>query len=131
MTIEDYILSLENSAQADLIAAAHDLIENLIPQVKSLIKWKVPFYEYHKHLCYLNPKKGGGIEIAFIHGALFSNEQGLLQDAGRKQIKGLLIKNLKELHSDAVTEIILEAAAINEELKRDGSDDWYKTIHKK
>lgn len=132
MTIQDYILDLENPNQAQLIEAAHNLIETLIPQIHSSIKWKVPFYEYGKHLCYLSPQKTGGIEIAFVHGKLFSNEQGVLHSKDRKYVMGLQINSLAELYQDAVAEVILEAATINEEMKRSGQGSgWYSTVHKK
>jgi hypothetical protein len=132
MTIEDYIFNLENPKQAELIEGAHNLIESLVPQIKSSIKWKVPYYEYVKHMCYLNPQKNGGIEICFVHGKLFSNEQGLLQDKNRKYVRGLQINSLEELYQDAVAEIIVEAVTINEELERSGEGSgWYSQVHRK
>ena len=131
MTIQDYILSLENLQHVELMDGAHNLIESLVPQIHSSIKWKVPFYEYGKHLCYLTPQKNKGIEICFVHGKLFSNEQGLLQNKKRKYVRGLQINSLEELYQDVVAEIILEAVTINEELERSGEGSgWYSKVHK-
>jgi len=133
MTIENYILNLENLQHAQLIEAAHNLMESLIPQVESSIKWKVPYYKYGgNHLCYISPHKKGWIDISFVHGKLFSNEQGILQGRNRKYVMSLEINSLEELYQDAVAEVILEAVTINEELKRSGhSKGWFSKIRQK
>ncbi len=132
MTIQDYIFSLENPQQAELMDGAHNLIESLVPQIKASIKWKVPYYEYVKHMCYLTPQKNGGIELCFVHGKLFSNEHGLLQAKDRKYVRGLQINSLEELYQDVVAETIVEAVTINEELERSGEGSgWYSQVHRK
>lgn len=131
MSIEDYILNLEQAKQAQLVDAAHNLLESLIPQIESSIKWNVPYYKYGgNHLCYISPHKSGWIDISFVHGKLFSNQQGLLKGRNRKYVMSLEINSLEELYQDAVTEIILEAVTINEELKRNGHrKGWFSKIH--
>lgn len=131
MTVEDYILNLESPLHQQLSEAAHNLIVSLVPQVTYSVKWSVPYYQYHKALCYISPKKNSGIELCFHHGRLLSNEQGLLDMKNRKQIAGIEINDLEFLYHEAIAEVILEASTINEELQRSGKGDWFSEVHKK
>ena len=114
VTVHDYLAGLKSPAQQELTEAAHHLIESLIPRVQADIKWKIPFYTYLKPLCYLNPRKQGGLELCFMQGQMLSDAHGLLRADGRKMIKGIYIANLEELYREEVAETILEAAVVNE-----------------
>lgn len=130
MSVEDYILNLENPLHVKLVSAADTLIESLIPQVHKTIKWRLPFYEYHKHLCYINPKKDG-IEICFLQGKLLSNEHDLLQAQGRKAIMGIKITSLEELFQDEVAQVFLEAATVNEDITAGRETSVWSALIKK
>lgn len=114
--VEAYFTFHENPEISDLIAGTHTLILSLVPQAQASIKWNIPFYTYIRNLCYLNPKKDH-IYIGFPYGVHLSNEQGLLETAGRKQVRTISIYKLKDLETPALAEVILEAALYNEQSK--------------
>ena len=111
--IELYFDKLENPELAEIGLALHHLILSLIPQVEGSIKWSVPFYRYHGMLGYTNPRKEY-VNLCFTHGIHLSNEQGLLQIEGRKQIRCIHFHNIEEVYRESVSEVILEAALLNE-----------------
>jgi len=69
------------------------------------------------YVCYFGKiHKTKGVEIGFVKGFMLSNEQGLLEDKGRKLIRGVTVRNLQEFRAieDAFLEIVQEAILINE-----------------
>ncbi|WKN33761.1 DUF1801 domain-containing protein [Porifericola rhodea] len=92
----------------------HKLMDN--PGVSSKINYKIPFYYRKSWICYLNPLKPEGVELAFTRGNELSNLQGLLEDRGRKQIRGIVIKSRQDLAEEKIQEIIQEALLLDEEV---------------
>lgn len=115
MTIEDYFLNLENPTVQELMIATHEMILELLPNIRANIKYKIPFYSLRRNICYLNPS-GNHIYIGFLYGHLLSNEQGILVTAGRKQVRHVDIFSLKDVHREVVKEVILEAVLLDETL---------------
>lgn len=69
------------------------------------------------YVCYFGKiHKTKGVEICFVKGFLLSNEQGLLEDKGRKLIRGFTVRNLQEFKAieDSFLEIVQEAILLNE-----------------
>ncbi len=78
------------------------------------ISYKIPFYYRKSWICYLNPIKDEGIELAFPRGNELSNEQGLLEERDRKQVRGVIFYKLSEIPWPALREIIQEAIVLDE-----------------
>ena len=112
--IESYILENEGIQKA-LLQYLHRLLSEQ-PGVVSKIRYKIPFYYRKSWVCYLNPVKNSGIELAFLRGNELSNEQGLLEFRGRKQVSGIVFYQLNEIPEEAVMEIIQEALLLDEEV---------------
>lgn len=77
----------------------------------------LPFYMCQDYVCYFGKiHKTKGVEICFVKGFLLSNEQGLLEDKGRKIIRGITVRNLQEFKAieEGFLEILQEAIMINE-----------------
>jgi hypothetical protein len=87
------------------------------PEVISKIRYKIPFYYRKSWICYLNPVKGDKVELAFTRGNELSNEQGLLQANGRKQVRGVIIENANDIPWESLNEIFQEAFLLDEEIK--------------
>lgn len=113
MTVTEYLECLESPSQRKLMTEAHFMLLDLLPQVETAVKWKVPFYTYHAPLCYLNPIQHH-FYFGFVRGAELSNEQGRLTGQDRKLVRLLHIQTLEELFMESTTEIILEAAGLAE-----------------
>lgn len=82
----------------------------LIPK----IRFKLPFYYRKSWICYLNPIKGDGIELAFTRGNELSNSSGLLQSKGRRQVYSFDLFSLHELPIAGIREAIEEAILLDE-----------------
>ncbi|MEM1321397.1 MAG: DUF1801 domain-containing protein [Bacteroidota bacterium] len=113
-SIERYFDNLDDPKLAEIGRALHHLILSLIPQVEQSIKWSLPFYKYHGMLGYINPRQTH-VNLCFTYGIHLSNEQGLLQVEGRKQIRCIHFHSIEEVYRETVSEVILEAALLNEQ----------------
>jgi len=110
-TVQDFITS-QQGIQRDVLLYLDAMITSY-PGVTSKIRYKIPFYYPKSWICYLNPIKHDGIELAFLRGNELSNEQGILQAHGRKQVKGLRFYALEEIPEEAVREILQEALILD------------------
>lgn len=113
-----------------------DFFENQTPEIRQVLQYirqlllvahpkmrerfmysSVPFFLCLDYVCYFGKiHKTKGVEICFVKGFLLSNEQGLLEDKGRKLIRGITVRNLQEFKAieDSFLEIVQEAILINE-----------------
>jgi len=109
--VENFILSREGK-QREVMNHLHYLLTetyNLGPK----IKFGIPFY-YRKHwVCYLNPLKGGLVELVFLRGNELSNEQGILNGKNRKMVKGIEIAAMHDVPENHLHEIINEAILLD------------------
>lgn len=109
--VEQFIYEYEGEQQK-ILRYFHGVLTNL--NLSSKLGYQIPFY-YHIHrICYLNPTKNGGIELAFIRGNELSNDQGILQQKDRKMITGIEFFKFEEIPQDEVLTIIHEAILLDE-----------------
>ena len=101
----------------------HNLITSY-PNVTYKIRYRVPFYYKKSWICYLNPIKNDGVELAFIRANEMSNENGLLDFKNRTQVAGVSFLNIKDIKEEAIVEILEEAFLLDETVK-------YKSKNKK
>jgi hypothetical protein len=88
-----------------------------LPDVTCKIRFKIPFYYRKSWICYLNPVKGNGVEFVFLRGNELSNEQGLLEAKGRKQVSGVTFYEIKEIPQEVLQEVVMEALILDDEVK--------------
>lgn len=86
--------------------------------LKPKMRYKIPFYDGHSWICYLNPIAKNKVELAFIQGKQLSNSQGLLQFKNRKQIAGISFEKLEDIPHEGLEEIVQEALMIDEMKKK-------------
>jgi hypothetical protein len=115
--VEHFIASQEPQQQ-EMLYFLHAFMTQF-PGVTAKLRYKIPFYYRHSWLCYLNPKKGGAVELAFIRGNLLSNAQGLLQAHDRKMVRGITFSSLSDIPEGVLNEIFQEALLLDEELAAD------------
>ncbi len=109
--VDNFIFEKEG-VQQRILMHLHSLLHhhhNLSPTMK----YKIPFYEGNKWICYLNPIKKGGVELAFIKGNLLSNNHGLLLAKNRKQVRGFEIYSIESCPDEAIETTLLEAIEID------------------
>ncbi len=109
---ENFIYKYEGEQRRILLYLHHLLVEDL--NLTTKIRYKIPFYDQKSWICYLNPKKDGGIDLAFIQGAALSNAQGLLEQKERKQVASVTFYKLEDIPKATVIEVIQEALLLEE-----------------
>ena len=111
--VEAFILEKEGTQQA-VLQFLNDLMMSH-PEITSKIRYKVPFYYRKSWICYLNPtKKPIGVEMVFLRGNELSNEQGLLDAKGRKQVMGVTFSKVEDVPMETLLEVIQEAILLDE-----------------
>lgn len=79
----------------ELYFQLHRLILDSHPGIRSLIKYRVPFYVLKKNLCYLCTQKNQPV-LGIVEGYRLSSVHHLLDFTGRTQIGHFDLKNLNE-----------------------------------
>jgi hypothetical protein len=74
----------------------------------------VPFFIRKQRICYLNARKDGSVEIAFLRGHQLSNDQGILKSRGRKFIKGIQLESMGSIPLEALHEVTQEAILLDD-----------------
>lgn len=111
-SVQDFIFHLEGEQKAIVahlhqrLSDHHDLMGN--------ISYNIPMYYRKSWVCYLNPIKKNGIELAFTKGNQLSNEQGILNSKNRKMVAGIELYNIQDLPERAIDEIVQEALILDQ-----------------
>lgn len=113
--VEIYIESLPEK-QREIALEIHHLML-AIPHVTASLKWKLPFYSRKSWIGYTNVLKNGNIEFCFTRANELSNASGILDFKKRKQIAGLEVSDVKQLHTEALHLIIEEAIILDDNVK--------------
>ncbi len=115
--MEQVEIFIEEQAEPtkSLLWYLHELLLSY-PEVTTKIRYKIPFYYCKSWICYLNPLKTGGVELAFTRGNELSNEQGLLQFNGRKQVAGMTFVKKADVSEEVLHEILQEALLLDAEV---------------
>ena len=110
--VEDFIYQLEGE-QREILLHLHQILKNELGLVAK-IRYRIPFYYGKSWICYLNPKKDNAVDLSFIHGNQLSNEQGLLESKGRKQVCSITFKEIKNIPTQMIYDILQEAILLDE-----------------
>jgi len=113
-----FIEAIPDSQQRELALLVHDdLLDWLFP-CETAIKWGIPFFIHFGNLCYLNPVPNRELILGFIRGAALSDPAGLLIAQDRKTIRHLSLSSPEDWYNPGVREIVLDAAALNEQYQK-------------
>ena len=104
--------------QREIAFHLREVILAASPKIVEKWAWKTAFFYHHSYLCYFNTEKNGGLYIGFTRGNLLSNQQGILQMKGRKQIASIHYQSLHDIHEAPLQEILQEAILVDEEWMR-------------
>lgn len=114
-TIQNFILGLDGQQKAIISYLDQKLTADYDLQGK--ISYNVPFYYRKSWICYLNPLKDGGVELAFIRGNELSNDQKILDSKGRKKVAGIDLYDVSKIPEQQIHEIIHEAIIVDDSTK--------------
>jgi hypothetical protein len=113
--VEAFIAEQEEPLQ-ELLDYLHSWLASH-PEVRAKISYNIPFYYRKSWLCYLNPLRGSkAVELAFTRANELSNEQGLLDFRGRKQVGGIVLASLRDIPEAALQELFQEALLLDEQV---------------
>lgn len=110
--VEDFILRHEGSQQ-EILAHFHDAFVNELGLLAKLA-YGIPFYYKRKRIFYLNPKKNGAVDLAFVRGIEMSNSNGLMELKDRKHIMSIEVKDIRTMPYEGIMENIQEAIFLDE-----------------
>lgn len=105
--VESYIYHLEEE-EREIASYLHDLFTQRYDMTYKL-RYRIPFYDINKWLCYLSPQKKGGLELCFLHGRWMKDPQGALDAKDRTQVFGITYQKLEDIN-ERVLEILIEEA---------------------
>lgn len=114
--VESYIYNLKGE-EREIISYLHDLLTERYG-MNYKIRYRLPFYDIKKWLCYLNIQKKGGVELCFLHGRWMKDPQGALNAKGRVQIYGITYHTLEEINEAVLQVLIVEAIEIDEKFSK-------------
>ncbi len=114
-TIDQFIWGLEGQEKA-IVNYLHTRLVNEY-DLMGKISYGIPMYYRKSWVCYLNPLKKGGVELAFARANELSNEQGLLDFKCRKQVAGIDLFEVNKIPDRLINEILQEALILDEMVK--------------
>ncbi len=79
------------------------------PDVEMKMRYRIPFYFRKSWICYLNPLKSGGVELAFLRAMELEHLWHLLDFKDRSQVAGIELKVDSSLDLELINELFAEA----------------------
>lgn len=113
--VDDYIDALPDERR-DLCEKIREMIFSLVPNIEERFSFKIPFYHYFGMFLYLS-NTADGITVSFLRGKDLVGLFPVLSLKGRTIVASVCITTKSEIHSKQLQEIILTAAAWNQEAK--------------
>ena len=113
--VDDFIYQYEGEPLRILIYL-HELMTS-IEGVTVRMRYRLPFYYMRSWICYLKPDQQGCVEFAFTRGNELSNQSGILESKGRKQVYSVTFSRVDEIPDEALWETIQEAVLLDESVR--------------
>lgn len=110
---EEYILNQPEPYQS-IIFNLQIIIENQIPDLELLYKWKIPFYYYKgKPFCFLNVShKKKFVDLGIVKGFEIKIHKEHLISENRSSMKSLRYSSVEEIDNIVLLEIIQEISEL-------------------
>ena len=106
--VEEYILQQPEPFKSMLLQL-QVVIENTIPEVELLYKYRIPFYYIAgKPFCYLNVTKGY-VDVGFWSSVHLTRHQESMITAGRKVMKSLRYYTPQDIQEEILIDVLQEA----------------------
>ena len=125
-TVDEMIMALPRSEQV-IVKRLRDLVLECLPFAteKPYYGLGVPYYSRHRQICYIFPTSAlygtedmnhedRNVTLGFCQGNRMSNEGGILQAEGRKQVRVIYFHTVRDIKEDQVRALLFEAGMIDE-----------------
>ena len=119
--VDDFILNLP-LWQQEIVEYLRVIILQSSLGVSETLKYKIPYYEYKKHLCYINPRKKE-VVLGFIQGKLLSETCPFLS-GDQKYVRHIVIKEITKELDGQIRFTLQEAILLNDELYKLNKKKW-------
>ncbi len=109
-------------AEKVICLRVRELLLRNFPNMKEKFSYGVPYYWVFSRICFLYPASfpysgsEAGVAFGFARGHLLSNEQGLLDLGGRKEVAYIRLLDEKDVREEPLLEILHEAVLLDAEL---------------
>ncbi|HWA35610.1 MAG TPA: DUF1801 domain-containing protein [Cyclobacteriaceae bacterium] len=132
--IDQLVAALPRDEQR-IVKRLRALVRECIPEAteKAYEGMAMPFYKRNRLICYILPpsvflekgktptnKRSKGVALGFNQGNLMSNDLGLLQNEGRKQVAVKYFKTVDEIDDKQVRALLFEAAMVDRQFVKKG-----------
>lgn len=81
--------------------------------IRTDIKYKIPFYSVTKPICYISPLKKGGIEVVFWNALKLKDSLPLLDLKKRKWMAGITYNTIDDVDFEMLDSVIQEAISVD------------------
>jgi len=110
---ENYILN-QPEPYCSILLNLQIIIENTIPEVELLYKYKIPFYYIHKKpFCYLNAShKKEFVDLGICRGKQIKIHEDYLVTENRKKMVSLRYKNLEDIDEKVLLEVLKKTKSL-------------------
>lgn len=115
-TVDEYIDSLPEDRKI-ICEKIRELVLENVPGIQEKLSFKIPFYHYFGMFMYLN-NTCDGIDVGFCRGKDLTEAFPQLQLKERAIVATLCIKEKKDIRRFGLQQLVIAAAAWNEEAKR-------------
>ena len=111
--IDDYV-QVKNAKLAPLSRELRRLVKKTVPgSQEAMNSWGVPTFDYHGPMCLMMVGKSH-VTLGFARGASLKDSAGLLEGTG-KNLRHVKLKEVEQLRDANLRQLLVEAAALNEE----------------
>ena len=116
---EDFFFDLAED-EKPIVHLLREIILERIPDIREKISYGVPYYFRKTRICFIWPAsvKAGpksGVMMGFCKGNLLSNEQGMLESNGRKEVYTMGFHSVKEINPALIKEILYETVIVDKQ----------------
>jgi hypothetical protein len=131
-TVDEMLLQLPKNELA-IVKRLRALIQECLPKAAEEPKYGygIPFYTRKRMICFIWPssiywglkrkeetKHTQLVTLGFCQGHLMSNEDGMLQSEGRKQVYCTYINSLAEIKEEQIRALLFEADLIDQRFEK-------------
>ncbi len=105
-------MAAQNENIRDLLVVLDGILME-IPGMTSKIRHNIPFQDGERWICYLNPVKRNGVELAFLRANELSDVQHVLDIKDRKQVAGITLHHKSEIRMENLRLMAPEALMLD------------------
>lgn len=114
MRVIDEHVRRKNARLEPVASALRQLVKKTLPKSREAVNaWGIPTFEFNGPLCYMMVGKNH-VTLGFTRGTSLTDNAGLLEGTGKK-LRHVKLKEIEQLRDANLRQLLLEAAALNEE----------------